>query len=267
MSLAAAATPSAGGSPLTVTVNTRSASSAPNTMTATRPATDRAPAYLAERGGHPDLIPMPERESGGRARGRADGRPRPRPGPGPRGGPVRSSWLEHQDARVVAMNPASASSAAAMTSGSLGSRPGRAPTSQRLLRPSECKTTAAPGGTGTRTGGWCAPGARRCPVPRACPSGCRRPGSTRRCCRGPRTGPAWSETCTMPIAPPRVRPIRRCARSSSTAGSGVGSSSTAVIAAVAAAAASGPWPSPSHRTPVTVPLGSPRSCRRTRSRR
>src|SRR6202012_4794037 len=42
--------------------------------------------------------------------------------------------------------PARASSAALITSGSLALRPGSAAASQRALMPSECRTTAAPGG-------------------------------------------------------------------------------------------------------------------------
>ena len=61
------------------------------------------------------------------------------------------------------------------------------------------------------------------------------------------------------MAPPRVCAIRRCARSTSAAGSPAGSSSTAATASIAALAASGPWPSPSHSTPVS------RACRLDRA--
>ena len=65
MSRAAAAIPSAGGSPSRVTVSSKSVLSMLKVMTAVRPADDRAAADLAQRGGHPDLVLGVKLQAGG----------------------------------------------------------------------------------------------------------------------------------------------------------------------------------------------------------
>src|SRR6185312_4076732 len=113
------------------------------------PGRDRAAAYLAQRGGHPDLVLLLQGQDGGQAPAELARRE----------DPGRVPDLEPRQLTVLAVHgfstrtpassrctPASASSTAAISNGSLASSAGRAAASQRLLTPSECRTTAEPGG-------------------------------------------------------------------------------------------------------------------------
>ena len=105
-------------------------------------------ADLADGRGHPDLVLAVEPELGGDlpaklARGEDPGSV-PELEASQLGGHGFSTSTPASSRRTAA----SPSSMAAMTSGSLATRPGSARMSQRLVSPSECSTTAAPGGRG-----------------------------------------------------------------------------------------------------------------------
>src|SRR5882757_4388690 len=108
---------------------------------------DRAPAYLAERGGDPDLVPVVHAELRGQlaaepARGEDTGQV-----PDVQAGEFVGHGLSTSTPASSRRDPAWASSVAPTSSGSLAFRLGSAAGSQRPLMPSEWRTTAAPGGT------------------------------------------------------------------------------------------------------------------------